>query len=35
MNKVEKERKCELIQGTVEEQADEVVKMLVEKGLIG
>lgn len=32
---VTRERKCELIAGTVEEQAEEVVKRLLEKGLVG
>jgi electron transfer flavoprotein beta subunit len=35
MNKVTKERKCELVTGTVDEQADELVRRLMEKGLIG
>jgi electron transfer flavoprotein beta subunit len=32
---VTRERKCELIAGPAEEQADELVKRLVEKGLVG
>jgi electron transfer flavoprotein beta subunit len=35
MNKVTKERRCELVTGTVDEQADELVRRLMEKGLIG
>jgi electron transfer flavoprotein beta subunit len=35
MKPVKRERKCELIAGPAEEQAEELVKRLVEKGLVG